>query len=245
YGRNKFDACGITTWKYNAAWPAFMTWHYVDWYLNATGAYYGAKVACRPVHVQYAYDDKSVYVVNNRNDAQAGLKVTARIINDDMTEQDAWTGTVDVPANGVARAVPIPDSGERTKSHFLKLTLEDSSGTAMDSNFYWLSTVPDIPDKMNRDWRTFSVSPKSIADHTDLNKLPKVKLDVANEWQKQGEETIAKVTLVNPAAHLAFQIHLAVHKGEDGDEVCPAYWDENYLSLLPGEQRTIKGVFAT
>ena len=34
YARNKYDALGITTWKYDAAWPAALTWQYVDWYLR-------------------------------------------------------------------------------------------------------------------------------------------------------------------------------------------------------------------
>ena len=32
---------------------------------RAGGGYYGAKKACEPVHVQYSYDDHSVYVVNS------------------------------------------------------------------------------------------------------------------------------------------------------------------------------------
>ena len=65
YARNKYDALGITTWKYDAAWPAVYTWQYVDWFLNVGGAYYGAKKACEPLHVQYSYDDNSIYVVNS------------------------------------------------------------------------------------------------------------------------------------------------------------------------------------
>ncbi|MFA6243401.1 MAG: beta galactosidase jelly roll domain-containing protein, partial [Candidatus Hydrogenedentales bacterium] len=48
YGRNKYAATGITTWKYDAAWPAAMTWQYVDWYLSPTAAYYAAQKACEP-----------------------------------------------------------------------------------------------------------------------------------------------------------------------------------------------------
>src|SRR5690606_12706682 len=64
YARNKYDALGITTWKYNAAWPAAMTWQYIDWYLRPTAAYYGAKTACQALHVLYAYDDEHVHLVN-------------------------------------------------------------------------------------------------------------------------------------------------------------------------------------
>ncbi|HEO71409.1 MAG TPA: hypothetical protein ENN80_09105, partial [Candidatus Hydrogenedentes bacterium] len=87
YGRNKYSATGITTWKYNAAWPASPTWHYIDWYLIPTGAYYGAKKACEPLHVQYAYDDDTVWVINNHLEGFDELRATATVNNLDMSEK--------------------------------------------------------------------------------------------------------------------------------------------------------------
>ena len=43
-------------------------------------AYFGTKTACRPLHVQYSYDDRSVVVVDDRHQASRGLKVTASVL---------------------------------------------------------------------------------------------------------------------------------------------------------------------
>ena len=35
-------------------------------------------------------------------------------------------------------------------------------------------------------------------------------------------------------------VHTALTKGEGGDEISPAYWSDNYFTLLPGEEKLIK-----
>jgi len=245
YGRNKYSATGITTWKYDPAWPAAMTWQYVDWYLLPTGAYYGAQKACEELHVQYSYDDHSIYVVNGLYKDFKGLKVTAKVYNADMAEKYSRTATVDVSSDGKTNAFAIDWPEGLTKLHFLSLKLEDSSGKRVDDNLYWLSTVPDIPGKQgySRE-REFFVNPESVADYTDLRKLPTVKLDVTCGIEKKGEENVAQVKVKNPTGNLAFFVRLAMTKGQGGNEVAPTFWDENCFSLLPGEEKTVMATFA-
>ena len=112
YARNKYDAKGITTWKYDAAWPAAMTWQYVDWYLVASGAYYGAKKACEPLHVQYSYDDQSVCVVNSLYEPAEDLTANAVIYDLSMKERFSRSAQVSVgptesPKPSASNALPI------------------------------------------------------------------------------------------------------------------------------------------
>jgi len=245
YARNKYSSTGITTWKYNVAWPAFMTWAYVDWYLNTTGAYYGAKKACETLHPQYSYDDHSIYVVNSLYEPFSDLTVTAKVFNFDLTEKYTRSATVNVESDGKVNAFTIDWPKGLSKSHFLLLTLDDAAGKRITDNFYWLSTVPDVPGKMTKDWSNYSVKPNSIADHTDLNTLPPIKLNASAVFSQDDDETVAQVTIENPGAHLAFQVRLAVLKGDAGHEVTPIFWDENLFSLFPGEKRAISARFYT
>ena len=245
YARNKYDALGITTWKYDAAWPAAMTWQYVDWYLVPTGAYYGAKKACEATHVQYSYDDNSIWVVNSLYEDFRDLKVTARIFNLDMTEKYTKTAVVNVGADGKTEAFVLEEPDGLSTSHFLCLTLEDSDGAPVSENLYWLSTVPDIPGNMKDDWLNFSVNAKSVADLTALRELPQVSLNVSQSIATAGEETVLTVTLENPAAQIAFFVSLGIKKGEGGFEVAPAYWSDNDFSILPGGRKTVTATFAT
>ena len=49
---NKYNATGIVQWMYNSAWPKFW-WQLYDYYLMPNAAFYGAKKACEPLHIQY------------------------------------------------------------------------------------------------------------------------------------------------------------------------------------------------
>jgi exo-1,4-beta-D-glucosaminidase len=47
------------------------------------------------------------------------------------------------------------------------------------------------------------------------------------------------VTLANTGTSIAFFVRLQVTKGSGGDEILPAFWQDNYVSLMPGEKRDI------
>jgi exo-1,4-beta-D-glucosaminidase len=240
YGRNKPRATGITTWKYDAAWPAALTWQYVDWYLQPTGAYYGAQKACESLHVQYAYDDHGVYVVSDRSEPVRGLEVTATLHDLDLRER--WTGKakVDVEADGVSRALVVDFPPGLSRTHFLHLTLAHAERGPIGDNFYWLSTVPDqAGEKGTGPDGVFRVTPRSSADFTQLHELPKVTVDVETAVEVKGDETVVEVTARNAGDRLAFFVMLALTQGQGGPEVTPAFWSENAFSLLPGARKTV------
>ena len=240
YGRNKPSANGITTWKYDAAWPAALTWQYVDWYLQPTGAYYGAQKACEGLHVQYAYDDHGVYVVSDRSEPVGDLEAAATVYDFDLRERWTKKTKVDVGADGVARAFIVEFPSDLSKTHFLHLTLARAGGGAIDDNFYWLSSVPDVPgEKGFGEDGIFRVTPRSSADFTLLNELPEVEVEVATTVETVGDEVAVEVTVTNPGDRLAFFVMLALTRGPGGAEVTPAFWSENGFSLLPGARKTV------
>ncbi len=245
YGRDKYRANGITTWKYDAAWPAVMTWNYIDWHLLAGGAYYGAKKACEALHPQYAYDDNAVYVINAYYKDFENLKVTAKVLNSDLSVKLNRTETIGVAADGKTKAFVIDGLDDLSTTYFLQLTLDDADGKRISDNFYWLSTSKDIPGEVNGSWSNYKIRPKSIADYTRLNQLPTLDLNATCAIRPQGEESLAEVTVANRTDQLAFSIHLAIKKGQDGEEVAPTYWKDNYFCLLPNESKTVTAVFKT
>ena len=53
-----------------------------------------------------------------------------------------------------------------------------------------------------------------------------------------------ELTLSNPSSTVAFFQRLMV-KDAKGALVCPAYWSDNYVTLAPGEKRTITCMLPT
>jgi exo-1,4-beta-D-glucosaminidase len=243
YSRNKYTSTGVIQWMLNNAWPSVI-WHLYDYYLYPAGGYFGTKKATEPLHVMYSYDDHSIAIVNSTYAGAKGLKVTARVLNFDMTEKFAREATVDIDADGVVKAFTLPDIAGLTPTYFVKLTLTDHSGKRLSDNFYWLSTKP-----VDFDWEksTYFTTPlKQEADMTMLNSLPQVEVTgrVRFERNASGEST-AVVSLKNPSKSLAFMTHLRLRKANNGDDVLPVFWDDNYISLLPGEERTVSGTVST
>ncbi|MGB6899634.1 MAG: glycoside hydrolase family 2 protein, partial [Candidatus Acidiferrum sp.] len=54
-----------------------------------------------------------------------------------------------------------------------------------------------------------------------------------------GAEPTAHVTVENTGSGLAFLVRLRLLQGKDGAEILPVFWDDNYISLLPGEKREV------
>jgi len=70
-----------------------------------------------------------------------------------------------------------------------------------------------------------------------------VKLNVSDHSEKKGEDEVTHVTIENPSKNLAFFVRLKVDKGKGGDEILPVLWEDNYVSLLPGEKREITATY--
>jgi exo-1,4-beta-D-glucosaminidase len=218
-----------------------MIWHLYDWYLRPGGGYFGAKTAMQALDPVYGYDDNNIYVVNSRFEAATGLRVQTKVLNLDMTEKFSNESTVDVPEDGVVKVVALPEIADLSATYFVALRISDASGKQLGSNFYWLSTRPETIDWAKSNWYTTPTA--TYADFTALSQLPKVKLTVTERSQKQGEDEITHVTVENPSKSLAFFVRLKVDKSKGGEEILPVLWEQNYVSLLPGEKREITATY--
>ena len=62
--------------------------------------------------------------------------------------------------------------------------------------------------------------------------------------RREGERETMRVRLRNPSSSLAFQTRLRVTKDGTDDEILPVFWDDNYITLLPGEEREVSATYA-
>jgi len=240
YSRNKYQSTGVIQWMLNNAWPS-MIWHLYDYYLRPAGGYFGAKRAMEALHPIYGYDDHSIWVVSSQYEDAKGLKLTTKIYNLDATEKFSQESPVDAPADSTAKIFTLPDVSGLSGTYFLALRLEDSAGKLVGSNFYWLSTKPETIDWPKSTW--FTTPTESYADYNALSQLPKVKLKVTDRSEHRLDQEVTHVTLENPSKNLAFFVRLKVNKGAKGEEILPVIWEDNYISLLPGEKREVRATY--
>jgi exo-1,4-beta-D-glucosaminidase len=236
YARNKYTSTGVIQWMLNNAWPSLI-WHLYDYYLRPGGGYFGTKKACEPLHVQFSYDDRSVTVVNDLQQGFQGLKVKAEVFDLQLASKFSGEAQIDVAADGVARSLVVPRPQGVSGAYFLRLELRDAQGARRSSNVYWLSTKEDVLDWKKTQW--YFTPTKVHADLTALAKLPRTQLKVAARYDTAGAEGRAQVTVENAGQALAFQVRLKLVDAQSGDELLPVYWDDNYLTLWPGEKREL------
>jgi exo-1,4-beta-D-glucosaminidase len=242
YSRNKYTSTGVVQWMLNNAWPS-MIWHLYDYYLRPGGGYFGAKKAMQTLDPIYGYDDHSVWLVSSQYVDAKGLKLAARVFNVDGTQKFSKETSLDAAADSTAKVFELPQIEGLSPAYFLDLRITDGRGKLIGSNFYWLSTKPETIDWAKSNWYTTPTA--SYADYTALAQLPKVKLNVSKHTEKLENDSVTRVTVENPGKTLAFFVRLKLDKGKGGEEILPVVWQDNYISLLPGEKRDITATYRT
>lgn len=225
---------GIVQWMLNSAWPS-LYWQLYDYYLIPTAAYYSVKKSNMPQQLIYHYGKNAVYAVNeSAGTVQMQGVMSLYDCNSRVVTQQ--TTTLEIAPYTVVKAFDVPAVKENT---FLYLKLNDEKGAYVVDNFYWLAVAPDVNDWANTDWVRTPI--KKSADFTGLANLSQVNCEVSATVEQEENDVIVEVALENDPNALAFFIRLSL-KDEKDELLYPVFWEDNYLSLIPGEKRTLKCV---
>jgi exo-1,4-beta-D-glucosaminidase len=243
YARNKYTSTGVIQWMLDNAWPSLI-WHLYDYYMVPAGGYFGTKKANEPVHVQYAYDNNSVAVINSTYVPLKAMKVTAKIYNLDASEKGSKDATMDLAPDSAVTAFELPTPEGLSTTYFLRLQLQDAAGKLLSDNFYWLSTKADTLDWSHKQDTVYTPQAE-FGDLTGLATLPEVKLDVTATTKRDAGKNTTRVTVKNLGSSIAFMVHLRAARTQAGTDITPILWEDNYFSLLPGEQREVSATYAT
>ena len=215
---------GVFIWKSQNPWPGLRGQLY-DWYLEQTGGLFGVRQACKPVHLQLDLTSNSVMLVNTSATVFEG---TATAMLYDLSGRSWNGGGVTVsPKQPPVTQVLFPLLNVPTTPntvYFADLSLANSRGQFISSHFYWLST----------------------GDYQPLRNLAPAKVEAIGTLTQRGERWEAMVLLANILAGqpVAFWIRLQVLTSNGTKRVLPVFYEDNYISLIPGERRELRIDFA-
>jgi len=222
-GRNAqmfHPATGVLTWMSNPAQPSFV-WQLYHHDLEANASLFAVKKASEQVHVQFNEATGEVQVINNTPAPVSDALVRLAIYNLDGTVAYEHSYKAEAtPATAMSLGV-IAFPAALSSVHFLKLELRDGAGKLLSDNFYWRA-LPEHPD-----------------DLTELGKLPTVTLTAQVSRADVDGRSQVTVTLNNPTKNVALMAHLQLRRKRSGERVLPVFASDNYVSLVPGETRTI------
>lgn len=132
------DASGIMTWMGQSAYPS-MVWQTYDYYYDLTGAYFGTKVACEPLHILWNPVNDAVKIANSSAADQENLTAEVAVYNLNGKRVDAYSKSVIVnsPSNSTVNCFTIDFNKER------KVVSTGKKAIASSSTFGDPSVVTD------------------------------------------------------------------------------------------------------
>jgi Exo-beta-D-glucosaminidase Ig-fold domain/Glycosyl hydrolases family 2/Concanavalin A-like lectin/glucanases superfamily/Glycosyl hydrolases family 2, sugar binding domain/Glycosyl hydrolases family 2, TIM barrel domain len=211
---------GRLLWMSQPAWPSTM-WQILSHDYDTQSSFYGVEKACEPVHIQMDLSSYEVAVVNTTRAPMNGLSLDAgaySLANKLLTHHEE---TKDAPADEVTNAFTL-DLAPLLASNdvvLVKLILRSSDGRLVSQNLYWLAAAS--------------------ANYRALDRLAPAQLSAGATSSTSGDTTTVRVQLKNVGSDVALEAKLTLLNAVDASRILPAYYSDNYVSLLPGESREI------
>lgn len=244
FAANGWDGHKMTIyWMLNSHWPSFFG-NIFDYFLRPGGAYYGAKKGLRPLSVvfdSYATGDHKqgrVTVVNQTPETKSDLRVRVRTYDLSGRMRDVRSADgIEVASGEAVAAVTVPAGPKDSPVFFVRAELIDGDDAVLAENVYWQSQSVDDVGPASND-AAFDTKQISWADMTALNNMPKAALDIDARSGGEGEVT---VRLHNSSTRIGFFERAELLAAADGDEILPIEYDDNYVTVFPGETVEIHG----
>jgi hypothetical protein len=211
---------GRLLWMTQPAWPSTM-WQILSSDYDTQSSFYGTRKACEPLHVQLNLATYQVDVINTTTSPQSALTVSAKVYSLDNALLFQAAEKKDVAADNPMSSMKLDLAPYLVKGMVLvELKLTDAAGKLLSQNLYWLGA--------------------KSSSYRELNRLPAVTLRATAASHVEGDMVKVSVQLDNPATTASLATKLTLISAKDKERILPAYYSDNYISLLPGEERTIE-----
>ena len=209
---------GVMIWKTQNPWTAMRGQMY-DAYLDVNACLYGLRKGGEPLHIMMNPLDSMVTIVNNGFDIERNTMVQANVYTIDGKLQQQIQAFTEVAASTTQRTFPINEPLKKIKNGaFVVLKLLNANQKVLSENLYWL--------------------PGADGKHSGLQSMKDAALKV--ETRKVAKGNI-ELTLKNDKANpVAFFNRIALVNSKTGERILPAFFSDNYVTILPGEEKTIQ-----
>lgn len=213
-GKNRM---GMLLWMSHPAWPS-LVWQTYDYYFDPTAAYFGCKKASEPLHIQWNQLTDSIEVVNYSSNKGAGLTATIELLNLNGKVKWEQSAKLTCMTDNITRCFNVKRPVGLDSVYFMRLKLK-SGNDLISENFYWVGLKE--------------------GSYKAIRNLPKVELQKDTQVKQVGTKWILTTVITNPANTPVLMTHIKVIREKTGDRILPAIYSDNYISLMPGEKRTV------
>jgi len=129
------------------------------------------------------------------------------------------TAMLDSVEDSVVNCIPMEYPNGLSLVHFLRLTLS-LPGSVVSKNLYMRGAQE--------------------GNYRAIRQLSKARVRTGTEIRQHGDQWRLTTQLHNRSAFPALMVRLKAVRERSGDRIVPVLYSDNYVTLMPGEQRTIQ-----
>jgi hypothetical protein len=213
-------ATAVITWMSHPAQPS-TTWQLYSYDLEPFASYFGARKGCEPLHIQLDPRDGRLAIINHQPRLMDGLTYRVRVVDlGGRLILDRSAAAPSLAASAATDLGPIGAPANAPSVQLVRLELFDAGHAAVSDNFYWRNVAAEN-------------------DLTALDLMPTVSVEAAIVRADRGGVVHLEVSLANRGGVVAVMTHLQLRRQTGGSRVLPVWYSDNYVSLLPGERRSV------
>lgn len=210
---------GVIIWKTQNPWTSMRGQMY-DYYLDPNACLFGLRTGSRPLHIMANPTSKMVMVVNNSFDQKRNLMAVMKAY--DMTGKETFIDQSFIymepsSVKNIQSVEKVLNSIIKEEGGFLVLELLDENKNQISKNIYWY--------------------PNENGEYRGLQRMKQAKVDLS---VKSISKDKIEVTIYNPKDNpMAFFNRIVLIDAKTKDRVLPIFYEDNYLSILPGETQKV------
>lgn len=211
---------GVIVWKTQNPWTAMVGQMY-DTYLDPNAGLFGMQEGAKPLHIMYDPVYRNVRIANCYDRKINKVRMWVRYYQMSGYEVELAGKYVQLPAQSCDEYFTFNSAFKfltKDEGLFLSVGITDSFDNLIDENFYWL--------------------PDAKGEYSGLQELPKAGVTVTARLLDKGK---AEVVITNPPGNpVAFFNRTSLIDAKTKKRILPAFADNNYVSVVSGQQRAIR-----
>jgi hypothetical protein len=210
---------GRLLWMTQPAWPS-TEWQIYSHDYDTPAAFYAVKAASEPLHVQLNLATDEVDAVNTTREPFDGrVRVRVLSLEGRALADRSWPASMGADDVSHGPILPLADLLKAPGAAVVRLELSDAHGAVVSRNTYWLA--------------------KDASSERALAVMPPQPVRLTVRRGAAGDETSLTARLQNLGGAPALETKLTLVDAK-GERILPAYYSDNYVSLLPGESREVE-----
>ncbi|SHE72523.1 glycoside hydrolase family 2 protein [Dysgonomonas macrotermitis] len=210
---------GTIIWKTQNPWTSMRGQMY-DYYLDPNACLFGLRKGSEMIHIMCNPVTKQTMVVNNSFEPLNDMMLVAKHYDYAGNETLLTQEVLYMEASHSKKIIPLQKQLEeklKEDGGFLYLQLLDRNQKLVSDNFYWY--------------------PNAKGEYTGLNKMNKTEIKVTSRIAASGK---MEISITNAEkGPVAFFNRIAIVDSKTGERILPAFYSDNYISVVPGETKNI------